>query len=116
MSAPHSPLPWRVEPGRIDGRPVIYDATGYPVAALHSNGDPAGMDRTRSGQRTADAALIAAAPELLAALREIRAVCSTVRPFANAAEIEASVASIRRVGKFIAACEHADAAIAKATA
>lgn len=73
-AARHSRGPFAVVAGRIDGRPVIVDATGYAIASLHSNGDPVGMERTRSRQRDADAALLAAAPELLAALREILAI------------------------------------------
>jgi hypothetical protein len=40
---------------------VIVDVTGYALASLHSNSDPIGMERTRSGRRDADAAYIAAA-------------------------------------------------------
>jgi hypothetical protein len=65
------------------------------------------------------AALLAAQPEpvnrrLLDALTELREQCSGVSPFANAVAVKSSVLEIRRVGKFMAACERADEALGAA--
>lgn len=51
---------------------------------------------------------------LLEALIELREQCSGVSPFANAVAVKSSVLEIRRVGRFMAACEQADEAIAAA--
>lgn len=72
MKSKHSSGPWSVRLGSIDRRPVIDDAADYPIATLHSNGDPEGMDRTRSGRRDADAALIAEAPVMYDLLRAVK--------------------------------------------
>lgn len=52
--------------------------------------------------------------ELVEALEELREQCKGVAPFANAVATSASVKDIRRVGKFMAACDKADAALQRA--
>lgn len=58
----HSPSPWTVQ-AQKKGSPSVYAADGYSVVGT-------GNARTRTfEQSTADAQLIAAAPELLQALK-----------------------------------------------
>lgn len=57
---------------------------------------------------------MAAAADLYEALRELREQCSKVSPFVDAVTTKSSVKDVRRIGKFLAACDRADAALAKA--
>lgn len=51
---------------------------------------------------------------LFESLVDLREHCGNVAPFANSVATKATVADIRRVGKFLQACDRADAAIARA--
>ena len=63
-AAQHTPGPWRVESrGGMEGREVRAGAT-YVVATVNTTGND-------EGNRLANARLIAAAPELLAALQDM---------------------------------------------
>jgi hypothetical protein len=64
-----SPAPWKVLRATFDLSTFVADAKGEPVARLASNSSARGMAKARSGQTEANAALIAAAPDLLDALR-----------------------------------------------
>lgn len=69
MSATHTRGPWRVIPPRIGASITVYTADGQtPIATTCSNTSPKTMEMHRSGEVKANAALIAAAPELLDAL------------------------------------------------
>jgi hypothetical protein len=59
MSASHTPGPWRAEPCG-DGFVITYNDAGNWLATVWEDGD---------GNEEADARLIAAAPDLLAALK-----------------------------------------------
>jgi hypothetical protein len=70
----HTPGPWEIwnESGGFGGAIGIFapDDKDVPVATTCANTTPKGMQRTRNGQTRANAQLIAAAPELLAACRD----------------------------------------------
>jgi hypothetical protein len=71
MSA-HTKGPWQVIPPRIGAAITIYGADGeFPVATTCSNTSPITMQAHRDGTVAANARLIAAAPDLLAALDRI---------------------------------------------
>jgi hypothetical protein len=63
------------------------------------------------GDNEADARLVSAAPDLLAALQNILDRGGHLSPFGG----EASVAAVRKAGKYVEAVDAARAAIAKAT-
>jgi hypothetical protein len=72
MSAQHTPGPWHAMAPRIGAAITIYAHNGAtPIATTASNTSPLTMEMHRRGEVKANAALIAAAPELLAALREM---------------------------------------------
>lgn len=104
MSA-HTPGPWvigRSSPGAIVAPSglVVADANMAP-----------------NGQMAANARLIAAAPDLLAALVQLRKACNAVRPFAQAvAPITSDVHQALDAVAFMEAIADADAALAKAGA
>jgi hypothetical protein len=93
----HTPGPWEVVPeDRAESRWIIGDEEGGSIASC----EPAGPWIT-SAQADANARLIAAAPDLLAVLRDMLL-------WADTPQQEASPSWI------IGACERARAAIAKA--
>lgn len=64
MSAQHTPGPWHV--GEGVAQRIIYDSRGWPIAdakLFHGN--------SRSGEDVPNARLIAAAPDMLEALKAI---------------------------------------------
>ena len=63
MTTHHTPGPWHTGGVNPISAPVIYAADGFAVA------DATVYHRHHDGQTAANAALIAAAPEMLAALR-----------------------------------------------
>jgi len=66
----HTPGPWTLEKEHL---PIVVNgANGYTVA--HGCGNPASQYWERNSEAAANARLIAAAPELLAALRNIESV------------------------------------------
>lgn len=69
MSA-HTPGPWEAKPLRIGAAITVYDKKDRPIATTCSNTTAATMEMHRAGEVQANARLIAAAPELLAALQE----------------------------------------------
>lgn len=75
--------------------------------------DAAGASQPASAADLSRQDAAATVPELVAALKDLREVCGGVSPFANAVAVKASVLDIRRVGKFMEACERADAVLAK---
>ena len=110
MSAQHTPAPWSVEAipdARGLGRRVFTDRIeikqyGGLIACLHAKNW--GLD---GASDLANANLIASAPDLLAALRELHRVCAAMD-----LEHEANRPS---EAEYIDAMEAANAAIAKAT-
>ncbi len=82
MSTLHTPGPWRDVDGRIfsDG----YLISGAPIATVHK--------RKASGQYEANARLIAAAPELLEALRGLVSIYSTDSTEAEVIDARAAIA------------------------
>lgn len=73
MSTQHTPGPWRYEPGRNDRPPYVIRGSegGFVVVGM------------TAARQDADARLIAAAPDLLSALVEIRAYLSKCPPHAE---------------------------------
>jgi hypothetical protein len=68
----HTKGPWQAKPPRIGAAITIYGADGeFPVATTCSNTSPATMQAHRDGTVAANARLIAAAPELLEALKAL---------------------------------------------
>jgi hypothetical protein len=62
MIAAHTPGPWKIDAGNW-----IWGPDGFPIAAC----DQGAFDHNRAGECCANADLIAAAPELLAALQAV---------------------------------------------
>jgi hypothetical protein len=93
----HTPGPWSaatMKGGRPLVRPKVSDFDTQPIATVEG-----GYSQSQV-VLNANARLIAAAPDLLDALRELRERCGS---------------AVRDAGKFLAALDRADAAIAKAT-
>jgi hypothetical protein len=64
MSAKHTPGPWRLN---ADNSTEVMTVTGFNVARAHCNG----IYHIKLAQAEANACLIAAAPDLLAALQDL---------------------------------------------
>jgi hypothetical protein len=64
----HTPGPWTAMKAQIGSAIVIYDKAMFPIATTPSNSTPVGYEKVKDGTTAANAALIAAAPDLLAAL------------------------------------------------
>ena len=64
MNTAHTPGPWHVGGIRPDSQPIVYRADGFAIADATVYHTKHGAEEAR-----ANAALIAAAPDLLAALR-----------------------------------------------
>ena len=89
----HTPGPWFTTDNKR--APLfISEAHGEDIATVH--------DRGTAGTDVANARLIAAAPDLLAALRDLLAYCDNTVPYFRTNSAEAAIAA------------QADAAIAKA--
>ena len=79
MADRHTPGPWRWDLNNDQGSPLIYGFNYEPVVAMHH------ADYNSEAWwevRDADARLIAAAPELLAALKGLRALIRAEFPSA----------------------------------
>lgn len=68
LSRKHSKGPWAAKTGSFGVGRYIEAADGHPVCQLSANTTPKGLAKERSGEAAANARLLAAAPDLLAAL------------------------------------------------
>lgn len=69
----HTPGPWKAIPPKLGTAWVIDSGNpDAPIAMLYGANTPIQMKRARSGEAEANARLIAAAPELLAALQHVQ--------------------------------------------
>lgn len=79
MNNKHTPGPWRLKAGRnigntiegYSGRRGFEGDDGYRTVALYQSCEPTGLRAEEVVNATANARLIAAAPEMLEALQEI---------------------------------------------
>ena len=91
MSA-HTPGPWRALRNCLGAAITIYDERDRPIATTASNGSVETMAMHRSGEVAANAQLLAAAPELLAALQSaLTILVDSVGDF-DIAKAEAAIA------------------------
>ena len=101
----YTPGPWRVRSNLVGPLEIVRDLPrGHalePIALVGADTFP---------QCQANAELIAAAPDLYAALRDLLDRSGHMSPLNG----EASVAAVRRAGKYMEAVDAARAAIAKA--
>lgn len=116
MGAPiPTPGPWVV----VDGARGPRQAAAWVCTVGNNPGDPAVFSTVRDGDKfvfgdkVADARLIAAAPEMLAALKALTEACGNVRPISGDVSME-TVKDMRQAMNFVEAVEVARAAIAKA--
>jgi hypothetical protein len=68
MTTNHTPGPWREILPKMSSAITIYGKDNRPVCATFGNGSETTLKMVRSGETVANARLIAAAPDLLAAL------------------------------------------------
>jgi hypothetical protein len=110
----HTPGPWRREGDHIVGQRYVCELSDWAIVAAGSSYPE--INAALTAERDANAALIAAAPELLEALRRVLAIaeCEADARAALAGNDDHpdTQADTREASE---ACERARAAIAKAT-